>query len=119
MLSLELSLLKEATLQCRAGLLSLHSPAGWVGGGQGAGRVPYTNICRWVHLGWSMAVDKDRLSSCTAGFGGLLSCVLATVYLALTALLSRSPLLMYSPASDWSRLARGPGDEPITVTEVT
>ena len=61
-----------------------------------------------------MAVDKDRLSSCTAGFGDLLSCVLATVYLALMALLSRLPLLMYSPASDWPRLARGPGDEPIS-----
>lgn len=75
------------------------------------GRVPYTNICRWVHLGLSMAVDKDRLSFCRPGFGDLLSCVLATVYLALIFLLPCLSLLVYCPDLDGPRLARGPQDE--------
>ena len=48
------------------------------------------------------------------GFGDLLSRVLAAVYLALTSLVSRLPLLMNSPVLDRPRLAWGLRDQPIS-----
>lgn len=73
MLSLELNLLKGASLPRRAELLSLHSAGPGGGRRGGPGRVPYTNICRRVHLGLSMAVNKDGFPFCASGFGALLS----------------------------------------------
>lgn len=79
MLSSELNLLKGASLPRRAELLSLHSAGPGGGRRGGPGRVPYTNICRRVHLGLSMAVDKDGFPFCASGFGALLSRKLGTV----------------------------------------
>lgn len=102
MLSLELNLLKGASLRCRAELLRLH--AAGPGGGRwgGVGTVPYINICRPVHLGLSMAVDTDRFPFCMSGFGDLLSCKLVTMCSVPISLVScvLISLLLSSPALD-------------------
>lgn len=82
------------------------------------GRGPYTNICRRVHLGLSMAVNRDGFPFCTSGFGDLLSCELGTVYSVLIPQVARVLLRVTSPASNggpglcwtWGR-ARGPREE--------
>ena len=53
----------EGGCSLRQGRTAEPAIASWPQRGEvgGDGRVPYTNICRWVHLGLSMAVDKDRI----------------------------------------------------------
>lgn len=98
-LSVRLDLLKGAPLRRRAEVLSRRSSAAPGAGDAGAGRAPYTNICRRVRVGLSTAVDKDGRSLCMAGFGDVLSCEPATVYSALIFLVSLSRLLLCPPAS--------------------
>ena len=61
MLSVEIDLLKGATLRGRAGLPSLHSPAGPREGSWGGWESPLHKHLPMGALGLSMAVDKDRI----------------------------------------------------------